>query len=126
MLCQELGAVGRVGLAKGYAWINREPCDPSEGTQGYRVGIFVVAVLGFVLRRGLAMKPRLALNSKSSCLSRLSVRMTGMSHHTHLECHFCETGQKGVCGMAALEFPWDPTAMLMISGTQAGAEEQDG
>lgn len=49
------------------------------------LGFFVGG--GFILRRSLAMEPRLALNSRSSCLNRLSGRRTGMSHHPHLECH---------------------------------------
>lgn len=51
-----LGAAGRVrwGILcwqRDTILINHEPCGPSEGAEGYWVGIFVVVVVfGFVLK----------------------------------------------------------------------------
>jgi hypothetical protein len=44
----------------------------------------VTLFLFFVLRQDFAMQPRLASNSKSSCLCQLSARITSMSLYTWL------------------------------------------
>lgn len=42
------------------------------------------------LRQGLAVYPRLALNSQPSCLSCLSVEITGMSYRVQHKFNICD------------------------------------
>jgi hypothetical protein len=45
----------------------------------------------FCLRQDLGIKPRLALNSQSSCLNHLCAGITGVCHHIQLQITFVHT-----------------------------------
>lgn len=87
--------VGDTMLAKGYNIVVNQGGDTGTKPMSHLtpvreqrdIGLRFFVGGGFVLRQSLAMELRLTLNSRSSCLSHLSVRIAGMGHHPHLECH---------------------------------------
>lgn len=77
-------------------------------------------MLGILLRRSLAMEPRLALSSDPrGCLSLRSVG-TGMSHHTSLSVVLRETGGRG-CDLTCV-----PTGILCSSDNIGGQSRAKG